>query len=181
MRHILTVVMSLSALTALVLADNPYHPLDVGWQWTYVIGSDNTYSREVVESTIVLGRKVFVLRYHEASSDDYMSVSMSGDLLWHGVRGSSSSVYLDPPIVILKAGAKPGDSWVTSSQAYCDPEGAEPLGAVVDYPVEVLALEEISVPAGVYMALKRTGTLVPVCSEGSGSSCASFGACRTAA
>ena len=138
-------------------AENPYFPLAVGWEWTFEGASGVISSHEVVGQTSILGHTVFEMRLSSSAGEQYYSLSPDGDVLWHGSASESHGTYWDPPVVIIKAGALPGESWTTMSQAYCDPGGAEPSGPLRDHERSAVAFEEISVPAGRFMALKIEG------------------------
>jgi hypothetical protein len=154
--------LTLASIGMVVVSDataDTYLPTDIGWEWTYSglwEGAPTSDTQRIVGVASVLGREVVVKRSFEGAADLYYSVSPAGDVLFHGAAGVGFSFYLDPPVVEMRGDAVPGDSWVTSSQSYCDPAGEVPFGPVTDYPVDMLDVEMVSVPAGDFVAAKVT-------------------------
>lgn len=165
MRYMILIAICFTLISASPGTAAPYYPLETGWLWTFVRNDGATIDYEIVGQTTILGREVFIRRRLDYQWEEYVSETPDGDVLWHGASGVGSAVYLDPPVVTLKGGAQPGSTWVTSAQSYCDPEGLVPFGPVRDYYVEALAIEDISVPAGQFVALKKTGLVILACSD----------------
>lgn len=165
MLRVLLLALIVLAPPALGQTTNQNFPCQVGWSWTFVDESGGTHNREIVGRSAVLGRDVFVMRHHAIGADEFYSVDTSGDVRWHGFAGPSGETYLDPPLVVLRAGAQPGATWTSLCQTYCDAEGTIPSGPVREYQFSVVATEHISVPAGHFSALHVTGVPVIGCAS----------------
>ncbi len=164
MRRLILMISTLLIFSDLTYAGNPYYPLQVGWQWSHVNDAGSVSTREIVGTTTIIGHEVFIMRHPAILVDAYYSTNSSGDLLYHGSAGPTYASYYDPPLVLILSGASPGVSWISSCQTYCDPEGRVPNGPIRDYRREIVAYEEISVPAGQFLALKIQGTSIVGCS-----------------
>jgi len=123
-----------------------FYPLVPGTRWDFsmtVNGVPSEVSYRVAEPEEVNGEtqyRIDTLVQRRATSTEHLSHSEQGV-----VRHRFNGVPMNPPLVLLKNPVKVGESWETS---------LEVGGDHIEVQCEILAQEEVTVPAGEFQTLK---------------------------
>lgn len=160
--RLVSIVVVLAALVwigPVARAENPFFPLQQGWEWEYTGDGGDNVTAWVAGINVVQGIETTVLHWqYSGEVDDYLeqyyTIGNDGAVLIHGFWNQTAELMrsFTPPIVLLPASLTLGAEWCTTVQGYLDLEGTLPDGDPFDLCLRVNAVETVHVPAGDFTA-----------------------------
>lgn len=154
-------VLAFSALFAgtFAAAESPYFPLSEGWSWTYTGDGNDIASAWIEGVQQVQGIETTILHWQFTGVmndyvEQYYTVDIEGNVFIHG--GHAVDVGLiasyDPPILYLPSSLALNTEWCSTFQMYEDLEGTIPVGDSLEICFKVYSVDQLTVPAGTFMA-----------------------------
>jgi len=151
------IVWALVSFWALSATACEVFPLDTGLYWTYLQSSGFTHTTQVIGTTTLNGTDVV-----ETKSDyspfgittSYYSLEEDGDVLVHAIVSDQGEVIenlFSPPFKKIDCPLAVGKTWQSNTTIFDHLDGSG-IGSPISYQFEVVAFEQVTTPAGDFMA-----------------------------